>query len=135
MGQIRAGWLSADGSHNSVLVKQSECIVEPLLTPPLPAESCALPCAHQMPSNLLLHPELNVGKTPARVPYRKVVHPTPQNRIDKFNHPPYGLADISLKDFLKLLQERRSSAWARIEPATFAYSCESGDTQTLLTLA
>jgi hypothetical protein len=107
MGQIRAGWLSADGSHDSVLVKQSECVVEPLLTPPLPAESCALPGAHQVPPNLLLHPELNVGKTSARVPYRKVVHPTPQNWIDKFNHPPYGLADISLKDFLKLLQERR----------------------------
>ena len=72
MGQIRAGWLSADGSHDSVLVKQSECVVEPLLTPPLPAESCALPSSHQVPPNLLLHPELNVGKTSARVPYRKV---------------------------------------------------------------
>jgi len=65
MGQMRAGWLSADGSHDSVHVKQSECVVEPLLTPPLPAEPFALPGAHQMPSNLLLHPELNVGKTPA----------------------------------------------------------------------
>ena len=61
MGQIRAGWLSADGSHDSVRVKQSECVVEPLLTPPLPAESCALPGSHQVPPNLLLHPELNVG--------------------------------------------------------------------------
>src|ERR1019366_7411806 len=76
MWPMRAGWLSADGSDNSVLVKQSECVIEPLRTPPLPAESFAPSGAHQMPPNLLLHPELNVGKTPARVPYRKVAHPT-----------------------------------------------------------
>jgi hypothetical protein len=50
---------------DSVLVKQSECVIEPLRTPPLPAESFAPSGAHQMPPNLLLHPELNVGKTPA----------------------------------------------------------------------
>jgi hypothetical protein len=107
MRPMRAGWFSADGSNHSILVEQPECVVEPLRTPPLPAESLAPSGAHQVPSNLLLHPELDVGKAPVRVSYRKVVHPTPQNRIDKFNHPPYGLADISLKDFLKLLQERR----------------------------
>jgi hypothetical protein len=107
MGLIRAGWLSADGSSDPVPVKQAECVIEPQRTPPLPAESCALPGAHQVPPNLLLHPELNVGKAPARVPYRKVVDPTPQNRIDEFDHPPYGLTDISPEDFLELLQECR----------------------------
>jgi hypothetical protein len=61
---MRAGWLSADGSRDSVLVKQSECVIEPLRTPPLPAESLAPSGAHQVPPNLLLHPELNVGKAP-----------------------------------------------------------------------
>src|SRR5215472_858772 len=87
--------LSASGSNNSILVEQPECVIEPLRTPPLPAESLAPSCSHQMPPNLLLHPELNVGKAPARVSYRKVVDPTSQNRIDQFDHPAYGLADVS----------------------------------------
>src|SRR5258708_21681223 len=106
MGPIRAGWLSADGSNDPVLVKQPECVIEPRRTPPLPAESWTLPGAHQVPPNLLLHPELNVGKAPARVPYRKLVHPTPQNRIDEFDHPPYRLTDVSPADFLELLPPR-----------------------------
>jgi hypothetical protein len=60
-----------------------------------------------VPPNLLRHPELNVGKAPARVPYRKVVYPTPQNRIDEFAHPPYGLADVSPEDVLELSQQCR----------------------------
>src|ERR1035437_2604684 len=60
-----------------------------------------------MPPHLLFHPELNVGKAPARVPHRKVAHPSPQNRIDHFNYPPYGLADVSPEDFLQLPQECR----------------------------
>src|SRR5271169_5056871 len=60
-----------------------------------------------MPPHLLFHPELNVGKAPARVPHRKVAHPSPQNRIDHFNYPPYGLADVSPEDLLQLPQECR----------------------------
>ena len=107
MWPMRAGWLSANGSNNSVPVEQSESVVKPLRTPPLPAESFAPSGAHQMPPHLLLHPELNVGKAPARVPYRKVVHPTPQNRIDEFDHPPYGLADASSENAFELPQECR----------------------------
>jgi hypothetical protein len=36
-----SGWLSADGSSDPVLVRQSECVIEPLRIPPLPAESFA----------------------------------------------------------------------------------------------
>jgi hypothetical protein len=74
---MRAGWLSADGSINPILVKQSECVVEPLLTPPLPAESWAFSGAHQMPPNLLLHREFNVGKASARVPLPQSSGPNP----------------------------------------------------------
>ena len=81
MWPMHAGWLSANGSNNSVLVKQSECVIQSLRTPPLPAESFAPSGTHQMPPHLLLHPELNVGKAPARVPYREVVNPTPKNRL------------------------------------------------------
>jgi hypothetical protein len=73
---IPAGWLSADGStYHPIVVKQTECVVEPLRTPPLASESFVLSGAHQVSPNLLLHPELNVGKSPARVPHRKVVYP------------------------------------------------------------
>ena len=42
MELIPPGWLSADGStYHPVVVKQTECVVEPLRTPPLPAESFA----------------------------------------------------------------------------------------------
>jgi len=105
MGPIRSGWLSAKGSAcHPVVVEQPERVIEPLLTPPLPAESWTLPGSHQMSPKLLLHPELDIGKAPARVSYGKVVHPTPQNRIDKFDHPSYGLADVFPEDFLELLQ-------------------------------
>src|SRR6516225_11084513 len=65
MWPIHADWLSAAGSNDSVAVKQSECVVQPRRTPPLPAESFAPSSTHQVPPNLLLHPELNVGKAPA----------------------------------------------------------------------
>src|SRR5215469_12003686 len=46
MGPIRSGWLSAKGSAcHPVVVKQPERVIEPLPTPPLPAESCTLPGA------------------------------------------------------------------------------------------
>jgi hypothetical protein len=107
MWPMHAGWLSANGSNNPVLVKQSECVIQPLRTPPLPAESFAPSGTHQMPPRLLLHPELNVGKAPSRVPYREVVNPTPQNRINKFDQPSYGLADASSEKAFELSQECR----------------------------
>jgi hypothetical protein len=97
---VRSKWLSAISDWDEFFDHT------PLLTPPLPAESWAFSGAHQMPPNLPLHPEFNVGKA-ARVPYRKVVDPTPQNRIDQVDHPPDGLADIAPEDFLELLQESR----------------------------
>src|ERR1700756_3004277 len=103
---IQSGGLSAEGfACNSVVTKQSECVVEPSPSPSLPAKSFALSGTHQMPPDLRLDPELNVGEAPARVPHRKVVHPTPQNRIDKVDHPSYRLADVSPEDFFKLLQQ------------------------------
>src|SRR6516165_12097962 len=65
MWPIHADWLSAAGSNDSVAVKQSECVVQPRRTPPFPAESFAPSSTHQVPPNLLFHPELNVGKAPA----------------------------------------------------------------------
>src|SRR5207249_4824198 len=78
MRLLRAGRLSAIGPiYDPVVVKQSECVVEPLTTPSLPAEASAPSGSHQMPPNPLLHPALNVRKAPARVPHRKVAHPPP----------------------------------------------------------
>jgi hypothetical protein len=44
------------------------------------------------------------------------VNPTPQNRIDEFDHPPYGLANVSLEDLLELLQELRPFLQPKLPP-------------------
>lgn len=43
-----------------VVVKQAQALIQPLPTPPLPAEALAVPCTHQMPSDLLFHPIFKV---------------------------------------------------------------------------
>src|ERR1019366_3921046 len=89
-------------------MEEPECRVEPFATPPLPAESFALPGTHQVSPNLLLHPVFDHRKAPARVSHGKVVHPASQDRVDQFDHPAYGLAGQSSEDLPELCQQRRS---------------------------
>ena len=60
-----------------------------------------------MSPNLLLHPVSDKRKAFARIAYGKVVHPTAKDRVDLFDHPFHGLADVLSEDLLELRQQRR----------------------------
>ena len=70
---------------------QSQPLVLPLRTPPLPTKSTALASPHQVSPYLLLYPVANVAKTPTRMSYREVVHPPTQDRVDERHHPSHRL--------------------------------------------
>ena len=74
-------------SDSTVASVQSQPLVQPLRTPPLPTKSTALASPHHVPPYLLLYPVANVAETPARMSDREVVHPSPQDRIDDRHHP------------------------------------------------
>jgi len=49
-----------------------------------------------MPPDLLLYPVFDKRKASARMSHRKVVHPSPEDWVNHFDHPPYRLGtDIS----------------------------------------
>src|ERR1700756_248807 len=75
MGPILPARLSAN-VPNPVAVEQLQGFVQPLPTPPHPAEALSFPSSHHMAPNLLLYPVLNEAKALAGVSNRKVVHPT-----------------------------------------------------------
>ena len=87
MGPIGVGALSglAHVSH-SVVIEESERLIEPCRTPPLPPEALAVPRPHHMAPHLLLHPVPHVTKAPCLVPNPEVVHPAAQDRIDHRHH-------------------------------------------------
>ena len=90
------------------MVEQPEHLVEPLPTPSFPAESLAFLCSHHVPPDFLFYPVLDKRKTPTGVPYRKVVHPAPQDRVDPFDHLTYRVALVPPEDLPELRQYRRS---------------------------
>ena len=83
-----------------VVLEQTQVLVKPLPTPPLPAEAPPLPCTHQMTPDFLFHPVFHKAKTPARIPYRKIAHPAPQDRVNELNHPTDRLGLIPAKNLL-----------------------------------
>src|SRR5664279_1258453 len=89
-----------------VIVKQTQPVVQPFATPPLPAEAFASPGTHQMLPDLLLYPALDHGKTRTRMSDPKVVHPATQDRIDFHNHILDGPADMLPEDLPELLKQR-----------------------------
>jgi hypothetical protein len=55
-----------------------------------------------MSPHLLLHPVFDIAKGLTGMTTRKVVHPTPQDRIDDFNHSPDGLRLEASEDLFEL---------------------------------
>ena len=90
----------------TISVKQAKHAVEPLFTPSLPAESPAVSGTHHVTPDLLFYPVFDKRKTSTRMPYRKVVHPTAQDRIYQLDHPPYRLALESSEGVSQLRQQR-----------------------------
>ena len=63
-------------------MKEPDGPIQPFPTPPLPSKSLALAGSPQVAPDLRLYPVSNVRETPARVTYRKVLHPAAQDRIN-----------------------------------------------------
>src|SRR5262245_34275776 len=95
-------------SPDSIAVEQLQVFVQPLPTPPRPAEALALPSMHQMAPDLLFYPVLNEAEALAGVSSRKVVDPTAQHRIDQIDHPIHRLGPIAAEHPLELPQQCRS---------------------------
>src|SRR4029077_14986528 len=88
--------------------EQPQMVIEPSRTPPRPAEAPSSPSAHQMTSDLQLNPSLDQLEASARMSHGKVVHPTPQHRVDQLHHPRHGLRSMPPKDFLEGFHKRRA---------------------------
>jgi hypothetical protein len=63
--------------------------------------------------DFLIHPLFDKRKTLTRMPYRKVVHPTAQDRVYQLDNPPYRLALESSKDVSQLPRQRRPILYLR----------------------
>src|SRR5260370_34664846 len=93
-------------STQLVFVKQTQPVVQPFATPPLPAEAFASPGTHQVLPDLLLYPAFDHVKTRTRMSDPKVVHPATQNRIDFRNHNLDGPADVLSEHLPELFKQR-----------------------------
>src|SRR5215469_8780513 len=66
-----------------------------------------------MSPDFLFHPVLDKRKAPTGVPYRKVVHPAPQDRIDQFDHLTHRLALVPPEDLPEFRISRTCSETSR----------------------
>ena len=66
-----------------VVSEEPEPPMELRRTPPLPAEASKAPRPHQMAAHTLLDPQPHIRQAPMRVPDPKVVHPPPEDRVDR----------------------------------------------------
>jgi hypothetical protein len=87
-------------------MKQTKCVIEPLLTPSFPAISLTLSGTHHVPSDLLLYPVFDHSEAATRIAYPKVVHPATKDRIDRFDQAPYGPAGMTTEDLPELIKQR-----------------------------
>ena len=74
-------------SSNPVAVEQPQGFVQPLPTPPLPAEAFSILSPPHMAPDLLFHPVFDKAEALAGMPDREVIHPTAQHRVDQLYNP------------------------------------------------
>ena len=87
MGPIEPAALSGPIISDSIIVKQSQSLIQPSPTPSVPAETTAFSRTHQMMSDLLFHPVFDITKALAGIANPKVVHPSPEHWVDQIYHP------------------------------------------------
>jgi len=91
-----------------VIVEDSECAMNPLRTPPLPAHPASLPGAHHVTQNLPFHPALDHRKAAAGIADPKVVHPAAKDRIDLCDHALDRLTYVPPEHLLQLGKQRHA---------------------------
>src|SRR5271169_6784083 len=93
---------------NLVAVVKPQRFVQPLRTPPRPAEALTVPGPLHVAPDLLFHPVSNEAEALAGISYRKVSHPTAKHWIDQLNDPIQRLRLVAAEYILELPQQRRS---------------------------
>src|ERR1700730_3389523 len=93
---------------NLVAVVQPQRFVQPLRTPPLPAEALAVPGPRHVAPDLLFHPVFNEAEALAGISHREVSHPTAKHWIDQLNDPIQRLRLVAAEYVLEFPQQRRS---------------------------
>jgi hypothetical protein len=68
---------------NSIIVKQSQSLIQPGPTSSVPAEATAFSRMHQMTSELFRHPVLDIPKASTGVSDPKIVDQSPENRVNQ----------------------------------------------------
>src|SRR6202166_1454193 len=95
-------------SPNPVAVEQPYGFVQPLPTPPLPAEALSFLSPPHMAPDLLFYPVFDEVEALAGMPDRKVVHPTAQQRVDQLHNPAHWLRSVAAEHVFELPQQCRS---------------------------
>ena len=98
-------WLVAS---DSVIIEQSESLVQPWSTPPLPAEALALTGLGQMSTDLRLDPVSDECEAATRVTAGKVGDPAAQDRIDRCDQSAGRLRSSVTETVLEFAQQRRA---------------------------
>ena len=91
MGPIEPAALSSPIISDSIIVKQSQSLIQPGPTPSVPAKATAFSRMHQMTPDLLLHPVFDIPKAFTGVSDPKIVDPSPENRVNQVYNPIYWL--------------------------------------------
>ena len=90
------------GPPDLVAVEQPQGFVQPLPTPPLPAEALMVPGPRHVAPNLLFYPVFNEVEALIGMPYRKVSYPTAKHWIDQLNDPIQRLRLVEAEYILEL---------------------------------
>ena len=98
---------------DSVLGEQTEAVIKPTPTPPLPAEPRSFPLLHQVPPYLLLDPVLHVTEAAARLSDAEVVCPSAQDWVDEVNDSLSRLRAVAPKHCLELTHEFDACLYSR----------------------
>ena len=108
--------------------EEPQVLIQPRLTPPVPAEAAAFLVPRQVPPHLLLHPVSDVGEASTGVPVSEVVDPPPEDRVDLLDHPVHRLGTEGAEDHPDPLYQLRALFQLRSpqeSPRTAAIADES----------
>jgi hypothetical protein len=86
----------------TVVIEESQSLVQPGATPPVPAKASTLPGPHHRAPDFPLNPVSNVGKTSAGPPDAEVVHPAAHDRVDLGDQSPNRLRATATRDLAEL---------------------------------
>jgi len=82
MKPISLAALSGPIVSNAIIIEQTQRLIKPRPTPPVPAKAMTFSGLHQMPSVFLLHPIFDISKAYTGVADPKIIDPSPEDRVN-----------------------------------------------------